>query len=296
MSDEYYDSEPDNRSRRGNHRDRPVADRRVSWGAIFAGAIIALAFWTVFTLLGAGIGLGIVKPINPDSAANIGVGIGGAVWFLVSAIISLLFGGYAAARLAGVTRVMDGILQGITMWAVTTLVLMYLLTNAIGGVLGGAYNMAGGLASTAQQSISSALPQVSGVSPNTLKSKVGGLLDNKPPPPPQQMNRQQAISAITDNLPDLMGSGPKAKQAHQRIVTIISSHSGISQQQASQKLDKWQQEATSTTQDVKQTAKSTAKSATDIAGSVAFWASIMLIIGIFSAAIGGAIGKRSARR
>ena len=58
-------------------------------------------------------------------------------------------GGYTAAWLAGNTLRFDGMLHGIVTWGVTLLLTFYLLTTAIGGLIGGAFSMVGGVASSA---------------------------------------------------------------------------------------------------------------------------------------------------
>ncbi|MGH8118801.1 MAG: hypothetical protein ACREPJ_16140 [Rhodanobacteraceae bacterium] len=100
--------------------------RRVSWGAIFAGGFITVAVWIMLSLLGAGIGLSVAQPAAGGTATNVDVSIGGAIWWLVTGIISMLIGGYVAARLSGVVTAGDAVLHGVTTWAITMLFLLYL--------------------------------------------------------------------------------------------------------------------------------------------------------------------------
>jgi hypothetical protein len=55
----------------------PAALRRISWGAVFAGVVVATAVQVLLTLLGVAIGLGTVNPMREQNPfAGIGVGTG----------------------------------------------------------------------------------------------------------------------------------------------------------------------------------------------------------------------------
>ncbi len=273
------------------------ARSRVSWGGIFAGGFMTLAIWIMLTLLGAGIGLSIVQPSAGGTTANVGVSIGGGIWWVVTGLIALFIGGYAAARLAGVVASMDGVLHGVTTWAITMLFTLYLLTTAIGGLVGGVFNLVGGVASVAGQGIKSAVPsveQVSGLSARQMESRVKDLLSSKPPANPKQMSPEQAQAAVVKLVPELLGGGDQAKQARQRIVNIVAAQANISPEQANQKLDQWQQQLKSAEQQAKTTAKQAANQAASVAGEASLWGFAVLILGACAGALGGAIGKRSA--
>lgn len=113
--------------------DRPFA--RISWGAIFAGAIIALATQIVLALIGMAIGLATLNPASGDSPSGTALGAGAAIWLVVSSLISLFIGGYIAARLAGR---FNGWLHGLITWGTLTLLTLMLLTTAAGQLIGAA--------------------------------------------------------------------------------------------------------------------------------------------------------------
>jgi hypothetical protein len=79
--------------------ERPFA--RISWGAILAGAIIGLATQLILTLIGAAVGLATLSPATDTGPSGTTLGIGAAVWLLISSVVSLFLGGYIAGRLAG---------------------------------------------------------------------------------------------------------------------------------------------------------------------------------------------------
>ncbi len=112
--------------------DRPFA--RISWGAVFAGAIIALAVQLVLTLIGVAIGLATLSPATGDS-----LGAGAGIWLVISSLISLFAGGYISARLGGT---FNGWLHGLTTWGTVTLLTLMLLTTAAGQLIGAASGLA----------------------------------------------------------------------------------------------------------------------------------------------------------
>ena len=109
---------------------------RISWGAIFAGVVLAIAVQLVLGILGTGIGLTLVDPVEGTTPGAAGFGIGAGLYWLVTTIIALGAGGYAAARVAGVHDRFDGLVHGLVVWGVTLILTLYLLTSAVGGIIG----------------------------------------------------------------------------------------------------------------------------------------------------------------
>jgi hypothetical protein len=136
--------------------------KRVSWGAIFAGTVVALVVQIVLTLLGLSIGLGVVGQA-PGTGALTGVGIGAAIWLVVSTLISLFIGGYVAARLAGSPTRQDGIWSGVVVWALATLLSVYLATSAVGTAVSGIAGILGQGLQIATQGVTAVAPEAAEV-------------------------------------------------------------------------------------------------------------------------------------
>jgi len=115
--------------------------RRVSWGAIFAGAAIATALMVLLTILGLAIGATVVEPDSADSPSGKAFGIGAGIWWALSGILALLAGGWSTGRLAGLRREWEAPLHGLITWAVTTAALVFLMGSAIGAVVSGAFHV-----------------------------------------------------------------------------------------------------------------------------------------------------------
>jgi len=116
----------------------PNYTRRISWGAIIAGLIVALVTQILLAMLGVAIGAATIDPIQEQRPLE-GLGTGAAIWWVVSSLISLFLGGCVAGRLAGVPRKGDGALHGIIMWGTATLITLLLAGTALGGLFGGAF-------------------------------------------------------------------------------------------------------------------------------------------------------------
>lgn len=115
----------------------PAAIKRISWGAVFAGAVVALVVQLMLNLLGLSIGLGAVD-LAGEGVSMRGVGIGAVIWLAVATIVSFFAGGWSAGRLAGLPLPIDGLLHGFVSWAVASFVIFYLVFSGVGTVVGGA--------------------------------------------------------------------------------------------------------------------------------------------------------------
>ncbi len=86
---------------------------RVSWGAIAAGAMIAIAIYFVLTLLG--IAVGLEMAFRRDSTS---LGLAAAIWSIATLLFAMFIGGWSTSRLAvGETRG-EAFLYGIILWGV----------------------------------------------------------------------------------------------------------------------------------------------------------------------------------
>lgn len=100
---------------------------RVSWGAILAGAVMALAVGFVLSLLGGAVGLSFA-----DQADNETISYGAAIWAVVTTLVSLFVGGWITSQcVVGETKT-ESVVHGIIMWGVVLAMLLYLTASGIG--------------------------------------------------------------------------------------------------------------------------------------------------------------------
>jgi hypothetical protein len=71
----------------------------VSWAAVIAGGFVAAALSLIMLALGSGIGLSSVSPWSNTGASATAIGRGAITWLILMEIISSAMGGYIAGRL-----------------------------------------------------------------------------------------------------------------------------------------------------------------------------------------------------
>lgn len=99
--------------------------RYVDWGAIFAGAAVAVGTFSVFAAFGSAIGLALVPSAGDDRVAATGLLVAAALWALWVQLSSYMAGGYITGRLRQrigdakphEVEMRDGA-HGLVMWAV----------------------------------------------------------------------------------------------------------------------------------------------------------------------------------
>jgi hypothetical protein len=99
---------------------------RVSWGAIAAGAMIALTIYVTLALLGVALGVEAVV-----RGPNDYFGTGAAVYAIFSLLVAMFFGGWAASRLAVGESKLEAVLYGVILWGVLFAGMIWLLTAGI---------------------------------------------------------------------------------------------------------------------------------------------------------------------
>jgi hypothetical protein len=264
--------------------------RRVSWGAILAGVVVALALHVLLSLLGTGIGFATLQPAEPGqtpSAASIGMGA--AAWWAISGIVTAFIGGWVAARLAGIPSRGAGTLHGLASWAATILVVLYLIsstaTSMIGGALGAMGQAAAGLGNAAGGAVSSATQVATQGAGNPLDQIMGDVRAAANPNDPQAAG-QQLASAVQRMM---TGEGDAANEARQAAVDVLT-RQGVAPEEAQRRVDEWKQRYDELTTQAEQQARAAADAAATGATTAAFYAFIALLLGAIAGALGGRTG------
>jgi hypothetical protein len=128
--------------------------RRTWWGPIIAGAFAAISSQILFTILGTAIGLSVLG-VDADAAGQ-GLGIGASLWWLITGLVALFFGGWVAGRMCPTTDSFSGAMHGFLSWCAVTVVSATLVALASGALLGGTLTvMADALATNPMDATSS---------------------------------------------------------------------------------------------------------------------------------------------
>ena len=155
-----------------------AAFRRIRWGAVFAGTLIALVCMVALNLLGLGIGFASINPVTEANPFS-GIGTGAIIWYVISSLISLFAGGYVAGKVSGFPKKSNAGMHGLLSWGLFTLISLYLFTTAMGRVVSG---------------VGSAISAVTGGVTNTIDAVLPNNLDNQIGQAIQQEINQRNIS------------------------------------------------------------------------------------------------------
>lgn len=255
---------------------------RVSWGAIFAGVVVALVVQILLTLLGIGIGVATLNPAGGDNPAASTFSIVAAVWYVVSGIIAAYIGGYIAARMSGKTVATTGALHGLTTWALTTLLVLYFVTTTAGSLVGGVFSgisrAIGGLGQTVAET---AAPMIAGSNPlDAIEAQIRATGTD-----PQALNSAaaNAIRAL------VTGDQANADAARQQAAEALARARNIPVDQARQQVAQIEQQYRQTLDRTTQQAKEAA----DAAASVLSKGALAAFVGLVLGAIAGWLGGRS---
>ncbi|WP_267428756.1 PhnA-like protein [Methylobacterium sp. GC_Met_2] len=272
---------------------RTVLLNEVSWGAIFAGAVTALVTQVIVNLVGVGVGLASVGTTAADNPSASTVSMGAGIWFVASGIVASLAGGLIAGRLSGKPLPGAAALHGLVSWAVTTLVVLYLLTSAASGIvggtlgtvssaLGGASNLVGGTIQTAAQAAAPSLSKISNPF-DGIEQKVRQQSAGQDP----QAAKDAAVAAVKAVL---TGDPAQKEQAKARAADALAKAQGIAPDQAKAQIDDYQKQYEQAVTTAKQKAEAAAVTAKSAATQGAFYAAIALILGALAAFLGGRLG------
>lgn len=308
----------------------PAVVRRISWGAIIAGLVIALVVQLLLGILGLAIGANSINPLQEQNPAA-GLGLGTAIWFLISSILALFAGGWVAGRLAGMPRRIDSFLHGLLTWGLVTLVTFFLLSTAIGGLISGAAGVLGQGLSLVGKGVATASPAVAGAVSNELKQRGVDLSSiqqeaqtllrqtGKPELQPENLkskakgtgqaaqetagqaarNPQAADEELSSLLNRIAKSGEKTFQAadSEALVNILVARTDMSHQEATNTVTRWEETYSQAVEQYDQLKEQAGQQARETgaatAGAVskaALWTFVILLLGAVAAALGGASG------
>jgi hypothetical protein len=242
--------------------------RRISWGAIFAGLFVTLAVFATLQLLGAGIGLSTVDLTGRQISSGKTLGIGAAIWWLIMGLISLFIGGWVAGRLAAQPNRLDRCLHGFTTWAFFYVVMLWIVTTALGAFAGGSLAILGkGLSATGQAAASPQGQQI--LNPSVVQQQVASVLGAG--------TNQQGAADLVPDVSNYLKSD-KTPQDRQQLAQAISQKTGKSEAEANQMIDKLERTA--------QQAKETGQQVANVSGATLIGLAISMILGAIVAILG----------
>lgn len=303
--------------------------KKISWGAIIAGVIVAIMIQFLFTLLGLGIGIGTIDPME-ESQPFQGLGTGTLIWWIITVLISLFAGAWVAGRQCNLPEKMDRVLHGVLMWCLFTILSVYFFTSAVGSILGGIGSVIGKTLSLAGQGIQAVAPQAANyIENNTAIGNIdlqnikkeaeqilrqSGKKDLQPGNLGQTANQMQnqvqttagdiaqnpmqAGQEINALIGKLVGEGKDVfdDADKEALVNVIVARTDKSRAEAEAQVNNWiaaaqnaKEALQNTKQQVIQQAKETGQNVADAVSKIAIFSFVGLILGAIVSGVGSMI-------
>jgi hypothetical protein len=316
--------------------DTPNVSRlaQVSWGAIFAGVIMALTVQSLFNLLGLGLGL-TVFTLDADVLKTLAVN--SIIWLIVTSLASMFIGSWVAARCSNVFQNMDGALHGLVTWGVATLLTFILLTTTLGtvvaGTLGmvgqgislvgkgtkalgegaasigkGAINIAPQLAETAQNLVPDLSPAVEQITQQAEEAihqvKSASVNTEKNVKEQNGLSKEEMRKKLQEVLKNLFTASNENDVAsvRQKAIDFLVQNQNISQSQAEQMVNDWlakyqqlKDQINQKAEQAKQATIEATEKATNALGRIAFITVLVSLVGAVASIFGGMLGLRNKR-
>jgi len=267
---------------------------RISWGAVLAGAVVAVATTVLLSLLGAAMGAGSIRPLDTTSTDLANFGIGAAIWEIINLALSMAFGGYVAARLSGTHSHLDAELHGVTVWGVAVLLGSVLLAQAVSGLIGVVGQGAGSVVSHAVAgagTISGALPQE--VNPQAMIDRLQQSLGNSGDP--TTMSHEQINAEIATLVRNSLLNGTLSESDRNRLIALVAARSGITRDEAARRVTATENDAKASLAQVEQKARAAADEVTRTTATAARALFTALVLGLLAALVGAWVGTRHKR-
>jgi hypothetical protein len=251
---------------------RTVVINQVSWGAVLAGVVFALAIQLIVNMVGVGVGAATIDPGTTDNPSAAGFSMIAGLWWLLSGILGALVGGYAAGRLAGVPKESTAGWHGLITWAATTLVIIYLLSSAVGSIIGGAFStVTSGI--TGAATAAGAAAQSNTPAANSTFSAIEQAI--------RGTNGANADAAIAAVRALVTGDQAQADAAREQAAQAVAQSQNIPIEQARTQVQQYEQQ-------YRATATQTAETATKAVS----WGTLMGALGLLLGALAGWYGGR----
>lgn len=291
----------------------------LSWSAVIAGAVTAIAVSFIVIALGSGIGMAVVSPYSYSSPSATTMTVIGALWLVFAQAVGFAVGGYVAGRLRRTPTPLhsdevmfrDGA-NGLVVWAIGVFITAIVLVTAINKVENAAANTAIGTLAvgTAGATAMGQGPSVNYFTDTLLRSNPQGATNAAAPANGNAAGNAGAPAGASSGTATSGASGQSAAangtnnqervQIDRILVTslgpngisnddrtylaqLVAAQTGMSQADAQKRVD-------TVVNQMKQDATQAAETARKAAAYVSFWTFLSLLFGAVCATLGGVLG------
>jgi hypothetical protein len=279
-----------------------------SWGAIFAGAFVAVSLSLVLLTLGAGLGFASISPWSDRGLSAGAFTIASSIWLIVTQWLSAAAGGYIAGRLRQrwlATHTHEVFFRdtahGLVTWSVATLTVASILVTSSTAVLGGGARAMGGVAAKGGQGVAAMgeMPGARGPMDSDWSGDVTGAYNldklfrsnswgNSADQNAQGPRATDARGEVMHIVASAALSGAIKDEDRTYLVSLVAAKSGVSADEAQKRVDAFSESV----KEAGVRAKAAADEARKSAAKAALYTALSLLIGAFIASIAAAIGGR----
>ena len=261
----------------------------VSWAAIIAGAVVAVAATLILLAIGSGMGLASVSPWPGAGVTATGFTVMTAIWLVVVQWLSSGLGGYLTGRLRtkwAATHTHEVFFRdtahGFVTWAVATVSVAIVLATAAAATVGAGVQAASTVAAGAAQATADAAG--SAISAYDVDS----LFRSATPDAKASTSAAEVHAEAGRILARSVTSGELPAADRTYLAGLIAAHSGVSQQDAEQRIDQSVAQLKAAATKTREAADAARKAAS----LAAFYTALSMLIGAFIASVAAAIGGR----
>ena len=274
----------------------------MSWSAIIGGAIAASALSLLLLALGTGLGFTSASAYSGAGASAATIGIGAAIWLLITQALSTGLGGYLAGRLRTkwTNTHSDEVYfrdtaHGFLVWALGAIISAILLASAASSLIGGGASLLSSLGG----GITAAAGKVTGGAGQAVANSIGdpsafvsdNLLRGNTPAP--NADPQAVTAEVGRIVANSVKNGELAPADRTYVAQVVSSRTGISQADAEKKVDDTIAKAKDTAAKAEAAARDAADKARAASAYAALWLVVSMLVGAFCASYGALIGGRA---
>ena len=263
-----------------------------SWGAIIAGAFVAVATSLILVSLGTGLEFAAVSPRPDEGIAATTFGVTTAVWLIVTQWISAALGGYITGRLRtrwiGTHRhevFFRDTAHGFVMWSLATVLLVGVLANSVASAVGGIARAADRIGAGAATAASAS----SAPSPYTVDKLFRSTGDTSPGNTILGTADARDVRAEAAHIAaNALSTGALPDPDRAYLASLIVQRTGAAPEDAQRRIDDLMRSVNE--------AKARLVQATDAArksgAEAAMYTALSMLIGAFIASVSAALGGR----